>query len=144
MHYLANVPGHEHFLAKDPTPTPTGISTIWLMSQGMSTFWLRTPTSTPPPPSGHKHYLANVPGHEYFLAKDPPFCMSTFFCLPAQGMQSIYEYCLRVILYCEFRYGKLMIKAEIATLAEMSLYMDLSQNFEEWISCSIHISLQNT
>ena len=41
MHYLANVPGIEHFLAKDP-------------------------------PSGHKHYLANVPGHEYFLAKDPP------------------------------------------------------------------------
>ena len=37
MHYLANVPGHEHFLAKDP-----------------------------PPPSGHEHYLANVPGH--FLA----------------------------------------------------------------------------
>ena len=32
MYYLANVPGHEHFLAKDPPP---GISTIWLMFQGM-------------------------------------------------------------------------------------------------------------
>ena len=24
------------------------------------------------PPSGHKHYLADVPGLEHFLAKDPP------------------------------------------------------------------------
>ena len=72
LKYLANVPGREQFLAKDPPP-PLGISTIWLMSQGMSTFWLRTPTPFPTPTtcSGHKHYLANVPGHEHFLAKEP-------------------------------------------------------------------------
>ena len=39
MHYLANVPGHGHFWLRTP-PTPPGISTIWLMSHGMSTFWL--------------------------------------------------------------------------------------------------------
>ena len=66
MHYLANVRRLEHFLAKEPPPP--GMSTFWLMSQGLSTFfWLRAP-----PPSGHDHFLANVSGHEQFLAKDPP------------------------------------------------------------------------
>ena len=66
-HYLANVPGHEHFLAKDPHPhpPPPDISTIWLMSQGMSTFWLRTTHPPPLPPSRYG--------------------------LPARGMQSIFE-----------------------------------------------------
>ena len=32
-----------------PPPPLLGMSTIWLMSQGLSTFWLRTP---PPPPLG--------------------------------------------------------------------------------------------
>ena len=30
MHYLANVPGHEHFLCKDPPPP--GMSTFWMTS----------------------------------------------------------------------------------------------------------------
>ena len=43
MHYLANVPGIEHFLAKK--------------------------CSCLEGESGHMHYLANVPGIEHFLAK---------------------------------------------------------------------------
>ena len=45
MHYLANVPGIEHFLAKKcscPEWGDPGICTIWLMSQGLSTFWLKS------------------------------------------------------------------------------------------------------
>ena len=46
MHYLANVPGIEHFLAKKCScPEGGGVlgkGTIWLMSQGLSTFWLKS------------------------------------------------------------------------------------------------------
>ena len=59
-----------HSLCLESNPSHihrSDIFTIWLMSQGLSTFWLMTP----PPPFGHKHYLANVPGLEHFLANDP-------------------------------------------------------------------------
>ena len=51
--------------------------------------------------SRHMHYLANVPGLEHFLAKDPPPPQATaLFGLPARGMQSIFELpaCWRQIL----------------------------------------------
>ena len=41
MHYLANVPGIEHFLAKKCSYPEGGVQgkyTIWLMSQGLSSF----------------------------------------------------------------------------------------------------------
>ena len=61
MHYLANVPGLEHFLAKDPVPSPH------------------------PPPSKHMQYLAKVPLLEHFLAKNPPPAgMSTFWLTSAR------------------------------------------------------------
>ena len=108
-----------------------GKCSIWLMSQGLSTYWLNSAHASslpvislltccqkevlkaciclysqaarhsgilPPPPSGHKHYLSNVPGLEHFLAKDPPPrpWVWAIFGLPARGMQSIYSNCLLV------------------------------------------------
>ena len=45
-----------------------GICTIWLMSQGLSTFWLKS-ANAQRGGSRHMHYLANVPGIGHFLAK---------------------------------------------------------------------------
>ena len=79
MHYLANVPGLEHFPAKDPTPTP----------------------------SRHEHYLANVPGHEHFLAKNPPPpppAMSTFWLTSAR-----YAIDIRIAFLLPFCFGQKLL-----------------------------------
>ena len=61
MHYLANIPGLEHFLAKEP---PSGHNHYLTDVPGLQHFLAKDP------PSRHKHKLANVPGLEHFLAKD--------------------------------------------------------------------------
>ena len=66
---------------------PPGMSTIWLMSQGLSTFWLRTPPPSPPP------------GDEHLLVYQREVC-------------NRYSNCLLVI-YIFFKFGKFVSSIEM-------------------------------